>query len=434
MVYTFKDNKLADIAQEVSDLLRDDLGFKRSSDIQLLLQKIVYGAPGTGKSHCTDDEAKKYASEEEIVRTTFHPESDYSTFVGCYKPTMGTPDNKLLSVSELINKLTEIKKAGITYPCHKFAAQYWKSLKQITPQEKSQIISECGFSESMARELDKGVAIGEDFAQKNSGATISYSFVPQAFTKAYVKAWLKVAKGEPQFLIIEEINRGNCAQIFGDLFQLLDRAENGESRYSIDPDKDLQKYLAQEFANVEGIPDEIRSGEKLKLPPNLYIWATMNTSDQSLFPMDSAFKRRWDWEYVPITDAGEGYTIKTASKTYDWYAFLEAMNEKILAATESEDKQMGYFFAKPRSGKEISADVFVNKVFFYLWNSIFKDCYTEQEFLKKDDTSYLTFTAFFKDKDACINLLMANLGVEGKALPKNGDYNTSTEDDDVSIV
>ena len=133
---------------------------------------------------------------------------------------------------------------------------------------------------------------------------------------------------EPQFLIIEEINRGNCAQIFGDLFQLLDRAENGFSEYPIEADTDLQKEIERSFKDEdnymingeiiikeainynsnygETLSEDVQHGRVLLLPPNLFIWATMNTSDQSLFPIDSAFKRRWDWEYMPIENGEKG--------------------------------------------------------------------------------------------------------------------------------
>ena len=136
--------------------------------------------------------------------------------------------------------------------------------------------------------------------------------MPQAFTKAYVRAWKlwSHAKAEgivapPYTLVIEEINRGNCAQIFGDLFQLLDRNDDGYSDYEIIPDTDLQEYLAGQFDGYANLDDKIMKGEIMVLPPNLWIVATMNTSDQSLFPIDSAFKRRWDWEQtrVPVPGA-----------------------------------------------------------------------------------------------------------------------------------
>ena len=216
-----------------------------------LHQQIFYGAPGTGKSHKVK-ETTELQPKENVFRTTFHPDSDYSTFVGCYKPTM---------------KRSTITKDGIT-----------------TTEEK-----------------------------------IVYKFEPQAFTNAYLKAWQTNA---PIFLVIEEINRGNCAQIFGDLFQLLDR-KDGVSEYPVDADTSLAEFLHSELTKAKrsDIPEEVMSGKKLILPSNLFIWATMNTSDQSLFPIDSAFKRRWDWKYLPIENAEKGWTIRVNGHEYDWYEF-----------------------------------------------------------------------------------------------------------------
>ena len=259
-------------------------------------QIIYYGAPGTGKSF----QLNKDIEGADFIRTIFHPDADYSSFVGCYKPI-------------------------------------------------------------------------------DNGTRISYDYQPQAFVKAYIKAWLS---DDPFYLVIEEINRGNCAQIFGDIFQLLDR-KNGVSEYETEPDADLQKFLQEEFAKDEyaeiiagkNIPEKILSGEIMKLPANLLFRATMNTSDQSLFPMDSAFKRRWAWRYFSIKDEGKGYVIKLADGTsYDWWKIIEAINKKILDTTKSADKQLGYWFAKLPEGETIiSADLFVSKVIFYLWNDVFKD-------------------------------------------------------------
>ena len=144
---------------------------------------------------------------------------------------------------------------------------------------------------------------------------ITYTFIKQAFLKAYLSAWKKYTQNDessidPQFLVIEEINRGNCAQIFGDLFQLLDRSDNGFSTYPIEADADLQKEIKKAFSEEDEfklsqdiavdsavknytsnygktLSDDIQNGRILLLPPNLCIWATMNTSDQSLFPKTS---------------------------------------------------------------------------------------------------------------------------------------------------
>ena len=244
--------------------------------------------------------------------------------------------------------------------------------------------------------------------------------------KAYVEAWKRYTDASLQgdaknyYLVIEEINRGNCAQIFGDMFQLLDRADNGFSAYAISPDDDIQKFLETDknykLVNIPLSDDikkqtesgekviataaDIKTGKKLVLPPNLYIRATMNTSDQSLFPMDSAFKRRWDWKYVPIKDAGKGWKIKFGNCEVDWWKFLVAINKIVKDVTSSVDKQLGYFFVKAKDSV-IDAEMFVNKVAFYLWNDVFKDCELDGDAFKierdEGEVDVLAFQDFFKE-------------------------------------
>ena len=307
------------------------------------LQQIYYGAPGTGKSNeikLLTAEGGKFCKDF-TFRTTFHPDSDYSSFVGAYKP--------------------------------------------IWSDEKEKIV---------------------------------YEFRPQAFLKAYVAAWTHPE--EQVALVVEEINRGNCAQIFGDIFQLLDRHDNGLSKYPIESDVDMQKFLfdalndniKEDWAgnipetNTEVINDcyakhyndafkKIKEGKILALPKNLSILATMNTSDQSLFPMDSAFKRRWDWKYQPIVKGVDSETRKELDwkiiidgyNPIDWWEFIDRINKVIFDLTSSEDKQLGYFFCMPESEGEttISAERFVEKVIFYLWNDVFKDYSYDPECCNKKD-------------------------------------------------
>ena len=343
------------------------------------LQQIFYGAPGTGKSH-----AIKYMTEgKRVIRTTFHPDSDYSTFVGAYKPT--TIEVPLMTVIGT-----------------------------------------------------KAVPVENSDGSMRTETKIEYEFVAQAFLNAYIKAWKLFAiadngnKANEVYLIIEEINRGNCAQIFGDLFQLLDRGENGFSEYPIIADKDLQKHLAKTFADMpylnvpaiggmtaEKVAIKIRQGEILLLPRNLYIWATMNTSDQSLFPIDSAFKRRWDWQYMPISDGKKGWQIEANGKRYDWWQFLQKMNDKIGSTTNSEDKKLGYFFCKAKNNV-IDAETFVGKVVFYIWNDVFKDFAEEAGDLFKDMEGFLSFNNFYtigidgkaKVVEEKVERLLHNLGLE----------------------
>lgn len=341
------------------------------------LQQIFYGAPGTGKSHTI----KEQTTGEDVIRTTFHPDTDYSTFVGAYKPT-----TKAVPVTTVIG------------------------------------------TEAVPVKDKNGKEMTED--------KIVYEFVSQAFLQAYIAAWKKFASHEEnktpakEYLIIEEINRGNCAQIFGDLFQLLDRGESGFSEYPITADIDMRKQLAKEFAGLEikdkdsinalfegdeDIAAKVLNGEILLLPNNLYIWATMNTSDQSLFPIDSAFKRRWDWHYVPISNAGKNWQIEVNGKKYDWWNFLEAINAKVYDATYSEDKKLGYFFCKTYNGV-ISAEKFVSKVIFYLWNDVFKDSEFEGDAFKDENGEKLSFDKFYTtyDNDVKVNeekvaLFLSNL-------------------------
>lgn len=335
-------------------------------------QTIYYGCPGAGKSfevkkiaegergekiiwyrkptkehsegekldyQPTDEEKKTLANN--IFRTTFHPDYDYATFVGCYKP-----------------------------------------------------------------------------CKDENG--LDYRFVPQVFTNAYVSA-LRHPE-DPTYLIIEEVNRGNCAQIFGDLFQLLDR-ENGESIYELKPDTELARHLAK-----EGVPSE-----SLKLPDNLHIYATMNTSDQSLFPMDSAFKRRWSMEYVPIAYSGtkaDNYTITVGNKQYQWIQFLQMVNDMIIDATTSEDKQMGEFFIK----SSVSEKEFINKVMFYLWNDVCKDLYNPHRVmgayffrvknkLENEKNDYFTFADLFTEKNKDSRLLhQFMLFLESKYKEQHPDF------------
>ena len=323
---------------------------KREFDFPL--QQIFYGAPGTGKSHRIKEIIKEHGidEKEQVIRTTFHPDSDYSTFVGCYKPIM-------------------------------------KSVPQTYVVEGN----------------EKPV-----MADKDNQATkeeIVYDYTPQAFVQAYTKAW---TTNEPVILVIEEINRGNCAQIFGDIFQLLDRGDDGVSEYEIKPDKALENYLKEYYAAFDDLDEQIKTGKIMKLPANLYIWATMNTSDQSLFPIDSAFKRRWEWKYIKIAwpykknEDGSFKTDENGEKIHfnysiegghDWWEFLQQINAIIDKMTNSADKQLGYFFAKAQDDI-ISYDTFVSKVCFYLWNDIFKTYALDEQ-----QGDLFKFAKKIKDKD-----------------------------------
>lgn len=365
----YKYDEVSALPIDNKDKVFDDIDTDKRTDVNMsdFLQKIYYGAPGTGKSNKIklltgfENKERKF-SKNFTFRTTFHPDSDYSSFVGAYKPI-------------------------------------W------------------------------------------NGDKIIYEFRPQSFLNAYVAAWTHPGKNVA--LVIEEINRGNCAQIFGDIFQLLDRDKNGLSKYPIEADIDMKAYLNKQFAEPNNFStddkkdaindyykdhydtafDDIKSGKILTLPSNLSFLCTMNTSDQSLFPMDSAFKRRWDWQYMPITNAGLEWEIgleieddkKRVKFKIDWWQFLKRINKVVADLTTSEDKQLGYFFCQPDSfinsekksdnGKYnlITAKHFVDKVIFYLWNDVFKDYAFDASCCKDVNGKEVLFAQFYNENGESVN-------------------------------
>ena len=401
------------------DGLEDIASLQTESYDKISRQIIYYGAPGTGKSHKIKAQLEG-VPKENIFRTTFHPDSDYSTFVGAYKPTMEKLIDKIYAKGELISRLTEMKEGGVTYSPQKFGAKYWRSLKQLNLSDKKDILQACGMSDNYTVEFDKGMAVGEEYLACSNESRIIYSFVPQAFLNAYMQAYRK--PDEKIYLIIEEINRGNCAQIFGDLFQLLDRDANGKSEYTIKADADLKSFLE------EGLGEDnpgIKDGE-LCLPSNLYIYATMNTSDQSLFPIDSAFKRRWDWEYEPIKYKNTDWKIAIDGTEYSWTSFQRIVNEKILRANSSEDKMLGDYFVNPSDGI-ITDKVLLNKILFYLWNDVCKD--GEGDIFKVSETEDISFSELYGESGTkTLKKMMAYLGVTdpdgNKVTIENNEENT----------
>lgn len=370
-------------------------------------QTIYYGAPGSGKSYIVKETMRKAGvPEENIFRTTFHPDSDYASFVGCYKPIVRQAESESLSYEELLDLVKELELVN-TYQIPKFSAKYYSSLRNLDEEQKKQIREQIQALKGkdnggkLSSAMNTAIAVGDYLAEQgllHCDETITYDFSPQVFTNAYVRAW--EVPSDPVYLIIEEINRGNCAQIFGDLFQLLDRDDDGVSEYKIKADEDLARYLQSKL----GVTHEGIKGGNLCLPSNLNIIATMNTSDQSLFPMDSAFKRRWDWEYVPINyspdiDSGK-YTITIGCNKYRWVDFLEEVNKRILEVTDSEDKQMGNFFIKDFVGE----DKFKSKVMFYLWHEVCKDeFHTKNNFFRsttkeKQEEKEFSFNDLYKDR------------------------------------
>ena len=287
------------------------LKFKTDVEIPFESNRIVFGAPGTGKSYelKSDCERVKSEYEGEFERVTFHPDYTYSQFVGTYKPVMD-----------------------------------------------------------------------------NDGEKIKYEYVLGPFMRVLVAA-LKSAmtsQPKPQLLIIEEINRAKVAAVFGEVFQLLDRDEDGVSEYEIQASEDIRRYLADE---IGGNPSDYT---KIRIPNNMFIWATMNSADQGVFPMDTAFKRRWNFEYLGINEneeeiQGIGKIMFPGSdEPIEWNMLRKAINDKMSSSDFkiNEDKLMGPFFlskkviASNENGMIIDTerfiDAFKSKVIMYLYEDAVK--------------------------------------------------------------
>ena len=271
--------------------------------------RILFGAPGTGKSFTLNHEKDVLLAEGgEYERVTFHPDYSYANFVGTYKPV----------------------------PC-------------------------------------------KDNGDKDA---ITYSYVPGPFMRTYVKALQNSKTGAPKpfLLMIEEINRANVAAVFGDVFQLLDRGDDEVSDYPIQASEDIKKYLAGELG---GNPEDY---SEIRIPDNMFIWATMNSADQGVFPMDTAFKRRWDFTYLGINDSEAGIVGKKVtlgqgeySRNDEWNVLRKAINEELLTYKVNEDKLMGPYFISKKNlpeGNEIDpvlfTRIFKNKVLMYLFDDAAK--------------------------------------------------------------
>lgn len=355
------------------------------------LQRIIFGAPGTGKSHLLSDDAQEF-EKDNVIR--FKPEKRKEKFLQKLekdgKEKYVQYLNEHLDFSddlfsrnnrEVIKRIFEVKKKDD--PKNE---DYWIVKRYLEyASEEPMFIQHCervtfhpNYSYAQFVGTYKPVQDDEDEKQ------IKYEYVPGPFMRTYRRA-VKYPK-QKFLLIIEEINRANVAAVFGDVFQLLDR-KNGVSEYSIAASEDIKKYLKD-----NGIDD----CEELRIPSNMYIWATMNSADQGVFPMDTAFKRRWEFEYIGIDDNQEGiekYDIPVEIKKdadgkvigrewVKWNDLRHSINDKLTEMKINEDKLLGpYFISEEKlklveGKKEDNADEFVksfkSKVLMYLFEDAVK--------------------------------------------------------------
>ena len=315
-----------------------DLNYTPCNDKIKSYNRIIFGAPGTGKSFQLKDESQPSTEPypfESIERVTFHPDYSYGQFVGSYKPV--SDDN----------------------------------------------------------------------------GKINYEYVPGPFMRTLVAALESGKNGDSAnkyLLIVEEINRAKVAAVFGDMFQLLDRTDAGDSVYEIQASEDVRRYLAKELG---GTKDNYTS---IKLPNNMYIWATMNSADQGVFPMDTAFKRRWDFTYLGIDKNEEKITIEELpiineeNETIKWNTLRKSINTMLLKECKvNEDKLLGPFFISGEvfrnatSNKDVFFDAFNSKVLMYLFEDAGK--MHQKKLFAGIDQSELTFSKVceeFKNRGTAI--------------------------------
>lgn len=347
-------------------------------NINISHNRIFFGAPGTGKSYMLNKEAKEYFGNN-YERVTFHPSYMYGNFVGAFKPFPIILKNK-----------------------------------------------------------DGSIKKDEDGNIKES---ITYEYVPGVLIRQLVKAYKN--ENINYLLIIEEINRSNIASVFGDIFQLLDRDSNGESEYEITTSRELQEFLKKELENVE-LSEKVKNKlgkdfSKIYLPNNFYIWATMNSADQGVMPMDTAFRRRWDFTYIGINDAVsedfKKYRFKINSEeTVNWNEFRMKLNEKLSLLNIPEDKLIGPYFVPKSILEGIDLDklteVIKNKVLMYLYEDAAKP-YKSLLFAEGKFSTYSTVCKNFEEN--ALALFKGNLDVKTELITSR-QYNIPNNENETEQV
>lgn len=389
--FRYYDNRPYLNNEEVQQVSIQNCDFERN--------RIIFGAPGTGKSYTLNKEKGELLDKckNNFERVTFHPEYSYANFVGTYKPVMTTTEYNVSENSEKILKVltdkskTAQEKYDLLYDEFKgngltrlplLLGLYTDESFKTKKQDGSDTSGDNSVERNHGRAIRPYVNL---YTGTRKTEEISYEYVPGPFMRVLAKA-LKSGmtdSPEPYLLIIEEINRANVAAVFGDVFQLLDRDSNNVSEYEISTSKDMRMYLAKELGVDES---EV---ETIKIPDNMFIWATMNSADQGVFPMDTAFKRRWDFTYLGIDDAEDTMEASIKDKKYtfgigddarlvSWNDIRKAINNELSNETYriNEDKLLGPYFISNSILLNASNDeflkVFKNKVLMYLFEDAVK--------------------------------------------------------------
>lgn len=377
------------------------------------IQKILFGSPGTGKSyrihkHVIPRELEIMQQEQNVITTVFHPEYTYGDFVGKLMPRTDD-DGKV-----------EYK----FYPGH-FLKALSKAYRNIIDSWIQLKRDQDNVRDNYKKQIGKNV---QDFSPEER----------QELEQKQNKVERKV---QNVALVIDELNRGNSAAIFGSVFQLLDRDKKGWSQYSITMsdleifgllnsmtfrmynlegksvfyyngdvckeihyNKYLEEYISEKNPEIQGTNEVNLLENRIKIPPNLSILATMNTSDNSIYFMDSAFKRRWDWEFVNIDDDQQRERVSSRKvKLYGreicaWNQLVDHLNKFIRlnykTVRKIEDKQVGYFFLNENKITEVSIK---NKLMFFVWDSVFSNNRKPlAELLALNEEELVTFGQFTK--------------------------------------
>jgi type II restriction-modification system restriction subunit len=365
---------------KISDIHLNNF-YSNTNKINKPHQRIFFGAPGTGKSYELNKERKEYFGNN-YERVTFHPSYMYGNFVGAFKP----------------------------FP-------------------------------KVLQNSDGTIKKDED---GNVQESITYEYIPGVLMRQLVKA-LK-SPMQNYLLLIEEINRANVTAVFGDIFQLLDRNSFGESEYFIATSKELQEFLKKEFEDCDlekNIKEKL--GEdfgKLYLPNNLYIWATMNSADQGVMPMDTAFRRRWEFRYLGIDDAAESnkedferYKFKiNSSEVVNWDLFRRELNKKLSSLNIPEDKLIGPYFVSKSILEDSDLDrlteTIKNKVLMYLYEDAAK-AYRPSLFAEGKYATYSSVCKYFDDN--ALSLFKGNMEIKTQSIETNQAYDYR-ETDEASIA